>query len=250
MSVSDEQTTLADADEGHRGEVDAGGGRDDEAVAEENGGLFPTAQGDRAAELEERFSLPVIVAAIASIPAVFLTMMDGAAATVGQAINYASVAVFLSEFLVLVWAAEDKRQWAREHKLPILVLVAAIPAVFLFVGAVQVLRLANQGVRLARFLTALKIARVRQLFRAFRKLRERTGLRGRRWNAVRAGFLVLGVVALALVLADPESETRKVLDWLVEALGVPGIIGAALGLAVVGGCVYVAYRRWDGRVET
>lgn len=201
---------------------------------------------DRAAELEERFSLPVIIAAIASIPAVFLSMMDGAAQVTGNLINYATLAVFAAEFVTLLWAAEDKRRWVREHKLVILVLVAAIPAVILFVGAVQVLRL---GHLLTRFLTGLKIARLRQLFRAFRKLREKTGLCGWRWNAVRGGFAVLGLVALGMVLADRESATRQFLDDFVGAYGVGALVGSGLAVAaLVAGCL-LAYRRWGSRLE-
>lgn len=220
---------------------------------------------DRAAELEERFSLPVIVAAIASIPAVFLSMMDGAAQVVGNVVNYATLAVFAAEFLTLLWAAEDKRRWVREHKFVILVLLAAIPAVILFVGAVQALRLGHLITRFlagithflssathamagaTRFLTGLKIARLRSLFRAFRKLRERTGLRGWRWTAVRSAFAVLGLIAVGMVLADRESATRQFLDDFVGAYGVAGLVGSGLVVAALVAGGFVAYRRWGSR---
>lgn len=227
-----------------------------------------TLRRDRAAELEERFSLPVIVAAIASIPAVFLSMMDGAAQVAGNVINYVTLAVFAAEFLTLLWAAEDKRRWVREHKFVILVLLAAIPAVILFVGAVQALRLGHLITRFlagithflgsathamagaTRFLTGLKIARLRQLFRAFRKLRERTGLRGWRWTAVRSAFAVLGLTALGMVLADRESATRQFLDDFVGAYGVAGLVGSGLVVAALVAGGFVAYRRWGGRLES
>lgn len=230
--------------------------------------LSPDTRRDRAAELEERFSLPVIVAAIASIPAVFLSMMDGPARVAGDVINYATLAVFAAEFLTLLWAAEDKRRWVREHRFVILVLLAAIPAVILFVGAVQALRLGHLITRFltgithfvsgathamagaTRFLTGLKIARLRQLFRAFRKLRERTGLCGWRWGAVRSAFAVLGLVALGMVLADRESATRQFLDDVVGAYGPAVLVGFALAVAALAAGGFVAYRRWGGRLES
>lgn len=223
---------------------------------------------DRAAELEERFSLPVIIAAIAAIPAVFLSMMDGAAQVTGNLINYATLAVFAAEFVTLLWAAEDKRRWVREHKFVILVLLAAIPAVILFVGAVQALRLGHLITRFlagithflsgathavagaTRFLTGLKIARLRQLFRAFRKLREKTGLCGWRWNAVRGGFAVLGLVVLGMVLGDPDSDTRQFLDDLVGAYGLVVLVGSVLAVAALAAGGFVAYRRWRSRPES
>lgn len=223
---------------------------------------------DRSAELEQRFSLPVIIAAIASIPAVFLSMMDGTAQTVGNVINYTTLAVFAAEFLTLLWAAEDKRRWVREHKFVILVLLAAIPAVILFVGAVQALRLGHLITRFlsgithvvsgathfltgaTRFVTGLKIAQLRRLFRAFCKLRERTGLRGWRWNAVRGGFVVVGLVGLGLVLADPDSDTRQFLDDLVGAYGVAVLVGLVLAVAALVAGGFVAYRRWRSPPES
>lgn len=73
--------------------------------------LTPAAAPDRAASLESRFAGPVVVAALASVPATFLTMLEGPAGQVGAVVNWASLAVLTAESLVLVLLASDRLEW-------------------------------------------------------------------------------------------------------------------------------------------
>jgi CsoR family transcriptional regulator, copper-sensing transcriptional repressor len=63
----------------------------------------------RAAAAERRFTGPVVLAALASIPATFLTLLEGPAAVAGNLLNAATLVVFTAEAVVLFALAEDRR---------------------------------------------------------------------------------------------------------------------------------------------
>lgn len=187
---------------------------------------------DRAEELEERFTVPVIVAALASVPAMFLTALEGRPAQFGTAINYATLAVFVAEAVVLFALAGDRRQWLRKHWFLVAVAVATVPAVVFAVGPLQVLRL-------IRFVGALRVLRVRRIFKAGRILRERAGLNGRVATVLTVVVSVLAAAFVAIVLSDPTSETRGFLDGALERFGLAPTILAGLVLA---GATFVVVR--------
>lgn len=190
---------------------------------------------DAAARAEERFTVPVIVAALAAVPATFLTMAEGRLELVGNVVNYLSLAVFAAETVVLFFLAGDRFQWLRDHKLPVAVTLVTVPAVVFALGPVQLLRL----LRFVRVLGALRILRVGRIMRAGRILRERAGLEGWAWKATIGGLSVLAAAFVALTLADPSSESRQVLLGTLQRFGVPVIILAGLVLA---GATFVVVR--------
>lgn len=191
---------------------------------------------DRAEELEGRFTVPVILAALASVPAMFLTALEGRPGQVGTAINYATLAVFVAEAVVLFALAGDRRRWLRDHWLLTGVALATVPAVVFAVGPVQVLRL-------IRFVGALRVLRVRRIFKAGRILRERAGVSGRLSTALAVAVTVLAAAFVAIVLSDPTGQTRRLLDQsvvpAVQRLGVLPTIVAGLLLA---GATVVVWR--------
>lgn len=195
---------------------------------------------DRADRWERRFTTPVVVAALASVPATFLTMLDGTAATFGHAVNYLSLAVFAAEATILFALAGDRLAWMRRHKVPILVTLATVPAVVFAVGPVQVLRV----LRFVRVLGALRILRVGRILRAGRILRERAGLEGRAAKVSVGLASALAAVFVALVLADPSSTTRRFLDDTAGNLGLPAVILAGV---LLGGATFVVLRYRSGR---
>ena len=187
---------------------------------------------DRAAAAEERFALPVVVAALASVPAVFLTMLDGTLATVGQVVNYASLAVLTAETVVLLLLSRDRIAWLRQRWWVAAVAAVSVPAVLFAVGPVQLLRL-------VRFVGALRIVRVGRIIKAGRILRQRAGLTGPLRTAAAVGATLAAAAFVALVLTDPSAQSRIVLEQTVDALGPLAVLLAGL---LLGGATLVVWR--------
>lgn len=184
---------------------------------------------DRADRLAERLAIPVLVAALASVPAVFLTLMQDPYAAAGGVLNSISGGVLIAETVVLFAVSDDRRAWLWRNRWLVLLAVVMVPAVLFAIGPVQLLRL----LRLVRFVGALRILRVKRIFKAGRILRERAGL-DQTWQRV-VGFALSLLVALfvAMVLADPTSESRRLIDGAVGRFGVLGVVlaGTVLGVA-------------------
>ena len=187
--------------------------------------MRPRAEGDeRVTRVEEGLALPVIVAALVSVPAVFMSSMEGNVAQVGTVLNWASLTVLTGESIVLFLLAGDRLRWLHEHKLTVGVAVATVPAVIFAVGPVQLLRL-------VRFVGALRVIRVNRIIKAGRILRQRAGLAGVWRNAVAAGATLAAAAFVALVLADPTSSSRQLLEGMAGRFGwvVIGFAGLILG---------------------
>lgn len=190
---------------------------------------------DRAAHAERWFTGPVIIAAVASVPAMFLSTMGSPADRIGTGVNVAILAVFVAESVVLLALSRDRVAWVRQHRFVLGVTLATIPAVIFAVGPVQVLRL----LRVVRVVGALRILRVRRILKAGRVLRERAGLTGWAW---RATFLLLSLTSaafVALVLADPSSTSRRAID---EAVGRLGILAVLVAGAILATATYIVAR--------
>ena len=190
---------------------------------------------------EQRLALPVIIAALASVPAVFLTLLDSPYATVGNAVNWLSGVVLVAETLVLFVVSRDKWDWVRRHKWLLLLTVGVILGVVLAIGPVQLLRL-------LRVVGALRLVRAGRIVKAARIMRDRLGLTGHlsKVSSAAAGLLVAAFVGA--VLADPTSQSRRLLDqWLggtsQVVLGV--LAGAVLAVATFG----VVLRQQRNRLE-
>ncbi|MFW5876513.1 MAG: hypothetical protein ACOCXM_07230 [Myxococcota bacterium] len=181
---------------------------------------------DRAEELQQRLAVPVLIAALASIPGVFLTLFDDPARTAGAVINALSGAVLVAEVIVLFAVSERKILWLKRNRWLVGTAALMAPAVVLAIGPVQLLRL-------VRLVGALRIIRVARILKAGRIVRERAGLDERWQKVLGAGVSLLVAVFVAAILADPTSHTRRVLDGAVGWLGVTGVVlaGAVMGIA-------------------
>lgn len=196
---------------------------------------------DRADRLAERLAVPVLVAALASIPATFLTLLDGAWAATGSALNLVSGGVLVAEAVVLFVLAGDKRAWVRRNRWLVVLALLMVPAVVFAVGPVQLLRL-------LRLVGALRIIRVRRILKAGQIIRERHDLDHRWSRAVTWGLTLLAAGFVAVVLADPSSTSRAWLESVTARVGVLGVLIAGL---VVGVATYVVRtnRREDDAAE-
>ncbi|PXY27025.1 hypothetical protein [Prauserella muralis] len=197
---------------------------------------------DRAERIEEALSVPVLVAALVSVPAVFLTTTDGTTAVIGRTLNWLSLAVLLGESLILLWLSGSVVTWLRRYRWQVLVAGAAVPAVVFVVGPVQILRLLLA-------VGALRVLRAGRILRAARVIRRRAGLAGRRgrWLLAGAGLLAAGFVVV--VLANPESRSRKLLAGLVNGVGpVPTALLGLAALLLVAAAIAVV-RRYRSRAK-
>lgn len=180
---------------------------------------------DGPAEWQDRLAVPVLIAALASIPAVFLTLFDGAVEVTGNIINTLSGIVLVAEAVVLFAVSEQRWQWVKDNRWLVLLALAMVPAVVFAVGPVQLLRL-------LRTVGALRIIRARRIFSAGRVLRRRAGLDGRWHKVTTFGVSLLVAGFVAVVLADPTSESRQFVDQVLDAIGPGGALVAGLLLAV------------------
>ena len=193
---------------------------------------------DREESWEERLAVPVLVAALASVPAVFLTLLDDPYASVGTVVNWASGAVLVAETAVLFAVSGDRRAWLRRHVWLLALTALVVVAVVFAVGPLQLLRL-------LRVFGALRLLRAGRIVKAAKILRERAGLTGWWARALTflAGVLVAGFVGV--ILADPTSRSRELLEQVVggSVSGPVAVVAALAAGAVLAGATWVVVRQ-------
>lgn len=187
----------------------------------------------RQQRVEQAIALPVLIAALASVPAVFLTLFDGRLAQTGGILNGVSGAVLIAEAVVLFAVAPNKRTWLSENRWLVVLAVAVLIAVVFAIGPVQLLRL-------LRVVGALRIIRVKRIFKAGAIVQERYAA-DQRWQRVTTSLVtILCAAFVALVLADPTSQSRL---WAETAYGWLGPVGAVLAGIVLAGATFIVARR-------
>ncbi|GAA4755426.1 hypothetical protein GCM10023328_43810 [Modestobacter marinus] len=185
---------------------------------------------------ERRLALPVLVAALASVPAMFLTFAGGPLGTAGRWVDIASGVVLVGEAVVLLVVAQDKRAWIKGHAGLLLLSVAVLVAIVLAVGPVQLLRL-------VRAVGALRVLRAGRIVRAARELADRLGWTGRASAVFAAGAGVLAAVFVGVVLADPTSRSRSLLTWALGSVSPPVVVVlSVIAGALLGGATYLLAR--------
>jgi len=200
---------------------------------------------DRADRLAERLAFPVLIAALASVPAVFLTLLDDPYETIGTGLNTLSGAVLIAETVVLFAVAENRLAWLKRNRWLVVLAVAIVPAVVFAVGPVQLLRLTRVA-HAIRMVGAVRIIRVGRIVKAGRILRARAGLDARWQGVVAIIATLLAAAFVGITLADPTSASGGALRSAVDAVGVPGVLLAGL---ILGGATYIVRtnRRDPGR---
>jgi CsoR family transcriptional regulator, copper-sensing transcriptional repressor len=180
-----------------------------------------------AQKIEDRADVPVLVAALTSVPAVFLTMTSGIWAIVGSVLNTASGVTLVGESVLLLLVSGERLRWIREHRTELMLAVATLPTVVLFVGPVQVFRLLI-------FLSAVRLLRVRRILGAADVISRRAGLPRRHRKLVLLAVTGVATVFVAVVLLDPKSISHHVAEWVSRHIGLaPAIVTALLVVLVV-----------------
>lgn len=192
---------------------------------------------------EQRLAIPVIVAAAVSVPAVFLTTLEASAARLaGHALNWASLAVFGTETVVLLLLSRHRLRWIARHKWTIAITAVAVPAVAFTVAPVQALRL----LRLVRLIGTLRVLRARTIINAGRIVARRLDLSGHWRYLLVLGATLLAAGFVALVLRDPTAAQRH-RAAMAELTGWTGTVpvlvaGAILAIATF---IVIRYRKRD-----
>jgi hypothetical protein len=176
--------------------------------------------------LQFKLRVPVIVAVCASIPAVFLTVWtDGDLAFAGKAIGWVAGAVLWFESVVLLLAAEHKRDWLWRHKWMLLVCALTLVSLVVAAGGAQVLRLAY-------LVGTIRVLRAKRIIDVAGILSRRLSL-GLWWKSglfTGAGVVATGIAAV--LLFDPDAEYRELLHWFDANLRLLPILLAGAVLAV------------------
>lgn len=180
----------------------------------------------------QRLSTPVIIAAIASVPAVFLTLMSDPYSSIGTVINWVSGSVFVAETVVLFFASSHKWGWVKRNWMMIGLTVLIVIAVAFAIGPMQLLRF-------VRSFGALRVLRAKRIFKAMRVLRNRGDTQSL-W--IRIGVTILGLLTatfVSLVLSDPTSTVHQFIgNWVGKTTSsvlaiIAGVIIAAATFIVV-----------------
>ena len=179
------------------------------------------------ARVERRLAVPVLVAALLSVPAVFLAGWgSGGWARAGTALDWTAGAVLWLEGLVGFILAEDRWDWLVRHKWTLTVALLTVPALIFALGPAQLLRIAY-------LVSTLRILRVRRIISSATTVHRRLSPRGP-WRVVLIGVTgLLATVFVVVLLADPNAETWIVAEMTAKRLGaVPAvIIGVILSVA-------------------
>ena len=184
---------------------------------------------DLAQAIEDRADVPVLVAALTSVPAVFLTMTTGIWAIVGAVLNTASGVLLVGESVLLLLVSGERLAWLRAHRQDLLLAVATLPTVVLFVGPVQVFRLLI-------FLSAVRLLRVRRILGAADVITRRARLRKHHRGFVLLAVTVIATVFVAVVLFDPSSLSHRAAEWVARHVGLaPAVVTVLLVVSVVVG---------------
>jgi CsoR family transcriptional regulator, copper-sensing transcriptional repressor len=231
-----QQRDEQDEQDQRAGQDDQDGRHDREPDREPDG--EPDREPDREERWEQRLAWPVLIAALVSVPAVFLTLLDEPYESVGTVVNVLTGVVLVGETVVLLWVSRDPVDWLRRHWWLVGLTFATVAAVVLALGPLQLLRL-------VRVFGALRIARAGRIMSAARKLQKRLGMSGW-WStfvAVASGLVVAAFVGV--VLADPDSRSRQMVEDAVGGDLPFTLIAVVAGLLLFGATVVVLHRERD-----
>jgi hypothetical protein len=133
---------------------------------------------ERSARWQRRFNIPVIVAAIATVPLLLLEQSHHAEPlqTILQVCDWIVWAVFALELAVMLAVAPSRWGYARAHPLQVCVVVLTVP----FWSA------ALQSLRVLRLLQLIRLARIGPV------MRRMFTLDGIRYAAVLSGVVLIG----------------------------------------------------------
>jgi len=168
--------------------------------------LNETVMDERSQRVQARFDLPVLIAALLTIPLIVIEESDYGQpwAAIGVVLNWGTWLVFLAEIVVMLSVVPDRKRWIREN--PIAVIVTALTPPFLEAFA---------PVRMLRLLRVLRLLRLAPLMRRL------FTVEGLRYVAILAAVTVLaGGAAFAAV--EPHQTTGDGMYWAITTMTTVG----------------------------
>ena len=176
----------------------------------------------RAARWEARFRTPIIVAAIAVLPLLALSLSSphGVWHSVEVAGHWLVWTTFFVEVVVMLSIVRERRAWIAGHRLELLVVAASSPLVPLALAAAPALRLliVAKAFKTLKLAKAIKLAK---LGKSVRLLRRKLALRG-------AASAALGVVALVLAAATVVYMVTGAAPWKGDARTIAFVVAGVL----------------------
>jgi len=176
----------------------------------------------RAAAWEARFRVPIIVAALAVLPllALSLTHPHGAWHTLEVVGHWAVWLTFFAEVVVMLCVLRDRRAWVTGHRLELLIVVVSSPLVPLALAVAPAVRLLIV-VKAFKTLKLAKAIKLAKLGKSVRVVRRRVALRD-------AASLALGAVALLLAGATVVYILTGRSPWEREARTIACVVAGVL----------------------
>lgn len=195
------------------------------------------ARDSRAERVEERLAVPVIIAAGVTVPAVFLSVVtEGTAARAGAVLNWASLMVLTAESVLLFLLTGHRLAWIWRHRWKLGLLAVAVPAMIFLAAPAQAIRFIVWAIH---FFGALRILRAGRIIKAGRVVARRIGWDGKwRYVPIFIGS-VIAAIFVAVVLSDPSSSTRNLLDQLDFW---PRVLLALLAAAILAVATFIVIR--------
>ncbi len=154
----------------------------------------PTTDDPRGAAWAARFHAPVLVAALAVLPLVALSLTHprGTWHTIEVAGHLIVWLVFAIEVVVMLAVVRDRRAWIRGHRFELLVVAASSPVVPLALAVAPAVRLLVVA-KLFKTLKLAKVVKLAKLGKSVRLVRRKLRLEG-------AASIALGVLALLIAV--------------------------------------------------
>jgi voltage-gated potassium channel len=162
----------------------------------------------RAERLQRHLEIPVLAAAVLTVPAMLLMDADSdGLSTLGAALNWVSWAVFAGELALLLMVVPQPVAWARRHPLRILIVLGSLP---LFPAPLAWLRL-------------FRLFRLMELTGVLPGVRGALRGDGVRYPALLGLFVVvLGGLGLTVVESEQNLSAEDGLWWSIETVTTVG----------------------------
>lgn len=164
---------------------------------------------DRALRMERRLTLPVLAAALLSVPVILIeeSEVTGVLAGAAAVLNWVVWLVFVAEAVLMLSVVDDRRMWLRTHPLEVAVVLLTAP-------------LLPASMQAARWFRLLRLLRLIRLALLVRRLLSTEGVRD---AAVLAGMTVLaGGTAYAAVERSQELSAWDGVWWAVVTVTTVG----------------------------